>query len=407
VRESTTLGDESQVVDAATELANHLCLEARAGSADGQLDASRVREVVEEVLSVEEEFIRRGFQIALRQVSDHLATVEARLGGHPAGSGLLRPSSDETAPVDFPAAPSSRAPAGPRPDLGKAPTALVAEPEGAGPGPRVPPSQRSTSVAFSCARWAGVVLVLFVVWALYGTSVFQRWSQHALRSQVRSSAVAPGSAVPTAPGHALGVLDISRLGIHQVVIEGASRGDLERGPGRVTSSAPPGSGLTVVVGHRTTFGAPFRALGGARVGDEITMTTSTASYRYRVTGPPASGYAIPTADRSAGLLLVSADPAYQSQSYLMVRASPEPGIEPGQVAVLAPSLPLVLPGRHGSLLALIGGLLLALVVAVGLGARRIVTPSLPRWAAVSLLPAAALLVWISYGLLLRGMSPLL
>ena len=78
-------------------------------------------------------------------------------------------------------------------------------------------------------------------------------------------------------------LAIPRLGLHWIVLAGASGRTLAFGPGHVDGTALPGRpGHAVVAGHRDT---QFSALREMRLGDtlEIEMP-SRAAARYRVTG---------------------------------------------------------------------------------------------------------------------------
>jgi sortase A len=84
-------------------------------------------------------------------------------------------------------------------------------------------------------------------------------------------------------GHALGELRIARLGLHAIVVRGASAGDLQRGPGLIDGTSLPGlGGTTAIAGHRTTYGAPFRSIDALRRGDPITLRMPYGTYRYAV-----------------------------------------------------------------------------------------------------------------------------
>ena len=72
-----------------------------------------------------------------------------------------------------------------------------------------------------------------------------------------------------------------RLGIDQIVLEGASGRVLAFGPGHVSGTARPGAGgNTVISGHRDTH---FRWLGQLRRGDQLLLQTGDGrSLAYRV-----------------------------------------------------------------------------------------------------------------------------
>jgi len=65
-----------------------------------------------------------------------------------------------------------------------------------------------------------------------------------------------------------------------MILEGAEEGTLRRAVGHIRGTPLPGQrGNVALAGHRDTF---FRGLRKIRVNDEITLTTLSGSYRYRV-----------------------------------------------------------------------------------------------------------------------------
>lgn len=89
----------------------------------------------------------------------------------------------------------------------------------------------------------------------------------------------------TAPGAAIGRLEIPRLHLRAVVVHGSDLADLARGPGTIDGSPLPGArGTAAIAGHRTTHGAPFGGIDQLRRGDPITARMPYATLGYRVTG---------------------------------------------------------------------------------------------------------------------------
>jgi sortase A len=82
-------------------------------------------------------------------------------------------------------------------------------------------------------------------------------------------------------GSSLARLSIERLGGEWVVVEGADRKELLRGPGHMTNTALPGSrGNCVIAGHRDT---QFRILRNVEIGEKISIEIEGHTYTYRVT----------------------------------------------------------------------------------------------------------------------------
>ena len=83
-------------------------------------------------------------------------------------------------------------------------------------------------------------------------------------------------------GDPVGRLQIGRIGLKMVVVEGTDDETLKKGPGHYTPSALPGEGhLIYVAGHRTTYLAPFAHINDIRVGDYITFSLPYATFTYR------------------------------------------------------------------------------------------------------------------------------
>jgi sortase A len=136
---------------------------------------------------------------------------------------------------------------------------------------------------------AGLIMLLFVAYELWGTGAYTQAQQHKLGDELSRSWTASGGKVTTERvrlGHGLALIRIPRLGknFHYVIIEGVSVADLRKGPGHYPGTAMPGQiGNFVVSGHRTTYLAPFNKLGELRGGDKILIDTRASQYVYKVT----------------------------------------------------------------------------------------------------------------------------
>ncbi|HEX6472210.1 MAG TPA: class E sortase [Streptosporangiaceae bacterium] len=135
---------------------------------------------------------------------------------------------------------------------------------------------------------AGLLLLLFVAYELWGTGRYTQDQQNRLGRELsqdwRNERV---TTEHIRLGHGLALIRIPRLGekYHFVVIEGVSVPDLRKGPGHYPGTALPGQiGNFVISGHRTTYQAPFNRIDQLRDGDTILIDTRTKQYIYRVTG---------------------------------------------------------------------------------------------------------------------------
>lgn len=78
----------------------------------------------------------------------------------------------------------------------------------------------------------------------------------------------------------VGRIEIQRLGLKAMILEGVSQRTLALALGHIPGTALPGKkGNVGIAGHRDTF---FRSLAGIHQNDAIVVTTREGSYRYRV-----------------------------------------------------------------------------------------------------------------------------
>jgi sortase A len=186
----------------------------------------------------------------------------------------------------------------------------------------------------------GILILLFVVYQLWGTGIYEAQQQDQLKSQfaqdLRSNAAtsttAPaGPTTTTTPpppppsGDAVAVIRIPKIGVDNAVVQGTGVPDLRRGPGHYPLTPLPGQlGNAAIAGHRTTYGAPFNRLDELGVGDPILVTTLTGTYRYLMTeqlivSPKEVSVLDPT--RGASLTLTTCNPKYSASQRLIVKAA--------------------------------------------------------------------------------------
>jgi sortase A len=189
---------------------------------------------------------------------------------------------------------------------------------------------------------AGVLILLFVAYQLWGTGVYTSRQQDDLKAQFRTRAttVKPPTSgpttttvpLPTPTGEAVAIVRIPKIGAEHAVVEGVSLGDLRKGPGHYPETPLPGeAGNAAIAGHRTTYGAPFNRLDELSPGDKIEVTTARGAFTYQVQGttvvkPSQVEVLAPTPD--ARLTLTTCNPKYSAKQRLVVVATLAPGQPP-------------------------------------------------------------------------------
>jgi len=141
---------------------------------------------------------------------------------------------------------------------------------------------------FAC----GVVFLSYCAFALVDAWVFQRRQgrdldrllrdrRAAVLAASRTESAAPPPAVEVvAPGGLIGRIEIPRLLLSVVVIEGIDRTTLRRAVGHIPGTALPGhAGNVGLAGHRDTF---FRPLKDLKIKDEILLSTLKGNFKYIV-----------------------------------------------------------------------------------------------------------------------------
>jgi sortase A len=205
---------------------------------------------------------------------------------------------------------------------------------------------------------AGVLVLLFVAYQLWGTGLATDRAQNRLEdefatqlaqadtststSTTSTSAPAPSTTSTTVraadipapePGDPVASLRIPSIGVDYIVVQGVDLKWLKEGPGHFPQTPLPGQpGNVALAGHRTTYAAPFNRLDEVEPGDEITFETVQGTFTYTVdsheTGPgePPSGHFIvaPTQveilqqDGVDRVTLVACHPKYSARQRIVV-----------------------------------------------------------------------------------------
>ena len=160
----------------------------------------------------------------------------------------------------------------------------------------------------------GLLILLFVVYQLWGTGIFTARAQENLKRDFQKqiekaqendtvgtptpgTKPKPGTTSTTvkfsnrlapletpADGELEGIIKIPRIGITFAYVEGTSRDDLKKGPGHYPGTPLPGTiGNAAIAGHRTTYLHPFWGLDDLKVGDDIIIQTAVGTtFHYRM-----------------------------------------------------------------------------------------------------------------------------
>jgi sortase A len=134
---------------------------------------------------------------------------------------------------------------------------------------------------------AGVLALGYTGFVLLDAKLYQVNQARRFQQQLESAKTPVASAVGAAnqraarpPGEVLGRIEIPRIGLAAIVMEGTDGRTLRRAVGHIRGTPLPGQqGNVAIAGHRDTF---FRPLRNLQPDDEITLMTLDGSYHYLV-----------------------------------------------------------------------------------------------------------------------------
>lgn len=169
-----------------------------------------------------------------------------------------------------------------------------------------PVARRAGAIGWPAAVTVCVLGLVIVLYTLFVTALLEdRWQSAATKNT--------SGLVVSEPD----------IGLYAAVRPSDSRHDLALGPGLVPGSGSIGSDIPmVIVGHRTTAGAPFAHLAGVRLGSDITIDAGQRSVRYVVTAVrhQRAGASVGVAAGPPILVLETADPWSWGSGRLVVVA---------------------------------------------------------------------------------------
>ena len=155
---------------------------------------------------------------------------------------------------------------------------------------RISPSTRTHFLL----RWSrnvflvvGALILGYCGFVLLDTKLYQAYEIRHFQQQIKDFKPAATSegrvhevSFHSAAGKVLGEIELTRVGVTAMILEGTDERTLRRAVGHIPGTPLPGQpGNVSIAGHRDTF---FRALRNVRQDDEITLMTLEGSYRYRV-----------------------------------------------------------------------------------------------------------------------------
>ena len=146
---------------------------------------------------------------------------------------------------------------------------------------------RAERLCFGLGFASVALTAAFLLQALF-FQTFQNWAfEQRLRCALVSPVnfVAPVSdltpvAAPAEERSLVGRIEIPRIGLRAVILEGVAQRTLAVALGHIPGTAMPGAtGNVGIAGHRDTF---FRGLSRVQTGDKIVVTTLSTLYEYSV-----------------------------------------------------------------------------------------------------------------------------
>lgn len=171
----------------------------------------------------------------------------------------------------------------------------------------------------------GLLIFLFLIYQLFGTNLVTNHDQKQLFNGLKRAWAEPAQ-THVEIGDGVALIQIPKIGVERVVVEGIGIEDLKRGPGHYPGTSFPGEkGNVVISGHRTTYGAPFYRLDELQPGDEIRLTDRLDRLSvYKVTEqkivrPTDLTVVVPSDD--ARLTLTTCNPRFSAKQRLIIVAS--------------------------------------------------------------------------------------
>jgi sortase A len=169
------------------------------------------------------------------------------------------------------------------------------------------PGRRSASISRAGSFFflaVGLLALGYAAYVVVDAHAYQAYEQSKFENASRNEPPAP-----LVEGGVLGEIQVPRLHLKAIVVQGDSHTILRRAVGHIPETALPGEpGNVALAGHRDTF---FRPLRNIRLGDSITLQTPTGAFQYLVESTevvPATAVEILNATPGRTLTLITCFP---------------------------------------------------------------------------------------------------
>ena len=139
---------------------------------------------------------------------------------------------------------------------------------------------------------AAAVALIMMALGMLAYPVYTDFYHNSLQSKLSKELASPGIrqaylSGDIKSGQSLTRIQIPKLGLNVVVVQGVSDADLKAGTGHYPESPLPcQEGDVAIAGHRTTYGKPFANVDRLVPGDKIVLTTPVGSCIYEVSQKP-------------------------------------------------------------------------------------------------------------------------
>lgn len=174
--------------------------------------------------------------------------------------------------------------------------------------------RRDLRANFEQESAAAVVLNQNILNSIQGAAKIEKLKRLALESMEQLS-----------PESAVAQLEIPKIGVNSIVVEGAEDASLRKGPGHIVWTPLPGlQGNFGVAGDRVLYGGPFLNLDELEAGDEIIVKTPYGRFVYAVSSKSIvmpEDTSLLQSNGTEMITLITCDPPWSTARRLVVQGT--------------------------------------------------------------------------------------